>query len=71
MDIDKWYPNVLSRPSAKIVRRMWEESELTIDGIDMEYICNLKNLTAIILLLDFSLDVIISYSSVKDRKQQF
>ena len=36
MDIEKWYPNVLSKPSAKIVRKIWVESGLTIEGVDME-----------------------------------
>ena len=36
MDIEKYYPNILSKPSAKIIRRMWEDSELSIDGIDLD-----------------------------------
>ena len=36
MDIEKFYPNILSAQSAKIVRKMWEESELSIDGIDFD-----------------------------------
>ena len=36
MDIEKWYPSNLSGKSAKIVRRMWEESDLLIDEIEYE-----------------------------------
>ena len=31
MDIEKYYPSILSEQSAKIIRRMWEESELSIE----------------------------------------
>ena len=31
MDIEKFYPNILSEGSAKVIRKMWEESELSID----------------------------------------
>ena len=31
MDIEKFYPNILSENSAKIIRRMWEESDLSIN----------------------------------------
>ena len=34
MDIEKFYNNIISEKSAKIVRKMWEESELDIEGID-------------------------------------
>ena len=36
MDIEKFYPNILSAKSAKIIRKMWEESELIIEGIDVD-----------------------------------
>ena len=36
MDVEKYYPNILSAQSAKIIRRMWEESDLTIEGIDID-----------------------------------
>ena len=36
MDIEKFYPNILSEPSAKIIRIMWEESELKIEPIDLD-----------------------------------
>ena len=36
MDIEKFYPNILSEPSAKIIRIMWEDSELKIKPIHME-----------------------------------
>ena len=38
MDIEKFYPNILSEESAKIVRQMWEESDIPMDGIDMDYL---------------------------------
>ena len=31
MDIEKYYPSIMSLESAKIIRRMWEESDLLID----------------------------------------
>ena len=31
MDIEKYYPSILSKPSARIIRQMWEDSELSID----------------------------------------
>ena len=34
MDIEKFYNNIISEKSAKIIRKMWEESELVIEGID-------------------------------------
>ena len=34
MDIEKYYPNILSAKSARIIRRMWEESDLSMDGIE-------------------------------------
>ena len=36
MDIEKFYNNILAEESAKEIRDMWEESELTIDGIDTD-----------------------------------
>ena len=36
MDIVKYYPSILSAQSAKIIRRMWEESDLIIEGIDYD-----------------------------------
>ena len=36
MDIEKYYPNILSDKSAKIIRKMWEESDLSIEGIDYD-----------------------------------
>ena len=38
MDIEKWYPNTLSNNSAKIIRKMWEESDLIIDGIEYDWL---------------------------------
>ena len=38
MDIEKWYPNILSKQSAKKVRKMWEESKLLIDEIDVDHL---------------------------------
>ena len=31
MDIEKFYPNILAEGSAKVIREMWEESELEIE----------------------------------------
>ena len=39
MDIEKCYPNILSLPSAKIIRRMWVESDLEIEGIEVDFLC--------------------------------
>ena len=36
MDVEKYYPNILSDKSAKIIRKMWEESDLSIEGIDFD-----------------------------------
>ena len=36
MDVEKYYPNILSAQSAKIIKRMWEESDLIIEGIDLD-----------------------------------
>ena len=36
MDIEKYYPSILSAKSAKIIRMMWEESDLSIDGVDFD-----------------------------------
>ena len=36
MDIEKFYNNLISEKSAKIIRKMWEESELVIEGIDTD-----------------------------------
>ena len=35
MDIEKFYPSILSQKSARIIRKMWEESELSIEGVDI------------------------------------
>ena len=39
MDVEKCYPNLLSLESAQIVRRMWEESLLVIEGIEVDNLC--------------------------------
>ena len=36
MDIEKYYPSILSKPSARIIRQMWEDSELSINSIDLD-----------------------------------
>ena len=36
MDIEKYYPSILSKESALIIRRMWEESDLFIEELDMD-----------------------------------
>ena len=36
MDVEKCYPNLLSLESAQIVRKMWEESALVIEGIEVD-----------------------------------
>ena len=36
MDIEKCYQNILSAGSAKIIRKMWEDSELWIEGVDYD-----------------------------------
>ena len=33
MDIEKFYTNIISEESAKTIRRMWEDSTLTVDEI--------------------------------------
>ena len=35
MDIENLYPSILSQKSARIIRKMWEESELSIEGVDI------------------------------------
>jgi hypothetical protein len=39
MDVEKYYPNILSDKSAKIIRKMWEDSELSMEGIDFDNLC--------------------------------
>ena len=39
MDIEKYYPNILSLQSAKIIRRMWEELEMEMMGLEVDEIC--------------------------------
>ena len=39
MDIEKCYPNILSLESAQIIRRMWEESNLIMEGIEVDNLC--------------------------------
>ena len=39
MDIEKCYPNILSKESAGIIRKMWEESELEILEIEADHLC--------------------------------
>ena len=39
MDIEKCYPNILSLQSAQIIRRMWEESNLVMEGIEVDNLC--------------------------------
>jgi hypothetical protein len=39
MDVEKGYPNLLSLESAQIVRKMWEDSALMIEGIEVDYLC--------------------------------
>ena len=34
LDIDKWYPNTIAEPSAKVIRKMVEESKVDFDEID-------------------------------------
>ena len=34
MDIKKWYPNIIAEPSARIVKQMWEDSEVNLEGVD-------------------------------------
>ena len=36
MDVEKYYPNILSDKSAKIIRKVWEDSELSMEGIDFD-----------------------------------
>ena len=36
MDIEKFYQSLLSANSSKIIRKMWETSDLSIQGIDMD-----------------------------------
>ena len=39
MDIEKFYPNILSLQSAQIIRKMWEELEMIMDAIDVDILC--------------------------------
>ena len=39
MDVEKCYPNILSLESAQIIRRMWEESDMVIAGIEADHLC--------------------------------
>ena len=36
MDIDKFYPNIIAENSAKTVRQMWEDSKLSVAGIEID-----------------------------------
>ena len=38
MDIEKYYPNIISKPSARIIRNMWEESDLLMESIEYDEI---------------------------------
>ena len=39
MDVEKCYPNILSLESAQIIRRMWQESDMVIEGVDVDFLC--------------------------------
>ena len=39
MDIEKCYPNILSLESAQIIRKMWEESNLEMEGVKIDNLC--------------------------------
>ena len=36
MDIKKWYPSTIARPSAKVIYQMIVESKVDFDGIDFD-----------------------------------
>ena len=36
MDIEKWYPRTIPKPSAKVIRTMVEESKVVFEGVDYE-----------------------------------
>ena len=40
MDIEKFYPNILSEESAAIIRNMWEESDISMEGVDIDNLSN-------------------------------
>ena len=40
MDIEKFYPNILSEESAKIVRQMWEDSDISMEEVDIDRLNN-------------------------------
>jgi hypothetical protein len=71
MDVEKFYPNILSAKSAKIIRKMWEESELTIEGIDVDkltrYLGNYLNKEEII---QDKFEELMYTKVVKERKKK-
>ena len=36
MDIEKWYPRTIPKPSAKVIGQMVEESEVVFEGVDYD-----------------------------------
>ena len=38
MDVEKWYPNMIAKPSAKGIREMVEESEIDFKGFDFDVV---------------------------------
>ena len=39
MDVEKCYPNILSKESAAIIRKMWEDSDLEMEGMEIDNLC--------------------------------
>ena len=46
MDIKKWYPSTMARPSAKVIKKMIIDSGLEFEGMDYDAmsICQRKRL---------------------------
>ena len=71
MDVEKYYPNIISDKSAKIIRKMWEKSELSIEGIDFDklskYLGKHLNQEEI---MEEKFEEILYRRKVKNRKQR-
>ena len=71
MDIEKFYPNILSDKSAKIIRKMWEESELSIEGIDFDKLSRyLGKYLKQEMIIEEGFEELVYKKKVKERKRK-
>ena len=71
MDIEKFYPNILSDKSAKIIRKMWEESELSIEGIDFDKLSRyLGKYLKQEMIIEEGFEELVYKKKVKERKKK-